>query len=340
MNIDRYFKIIVEIILVFLIVILFYLNMIVQSKRVIFIPKGSTNCIVKYLDNTKYDLNIIDKIVIKLMGYPQSGWIDLQSTNMTKIDFLFKLTTSKAPLRSITLIPGETYYFFLKDISNKLKISQKKLFYFYEKYRYKKDGNILAQTYSLPIGMDEEELILYLFDYTNKQYETYSNKIFGIYQPKNWFRYITIASIIQKESASKQEMILISSVIYNRLKKKMKLQMDGTLNYGKFSHTKVTPKMIRNDKSNYNTYKHKGIPKNPICAVEFEAIKSAIFPKTTNYLYFMKAPDGKKHIFSSTYKRHKRIIRKVKRTKRTKKIIRKVKKTIKKNINTKKLWKL
>jgi UPF0755 protein len=312
MNINKYFNFIIEIILISIIAIFFYLDMKVQSKRVIFIPKGSTNYIIKYLDKTKYDLNTIDKIIIKIIGYPQSGWIDLKSTNMTKLDFLFKLTTSKAPLKNITLIPGETYYFFIKDVANKLKISQKKLFYFYNKYKYKKDGNILAQTYLLPVGMDEEELILYLFEYTNKQYEKYSKKIFGTYNPKNWFQYITIASIIQKESVSKQEMRLISSVIHNRLRKKMKLQMDGALNYGEFSHTKITPKMIKNDKSTYNTYKHKGIPKEPICAVEFEAIKSAIFPKKTNYLYFIKALNGKKHIFSSTYKQHIKTIKHIK----------------------------
>ena len=45
----------------------------------------------------------------------------------------------------------------------------------------------------------------------------------------------------------------VSSVIYNRLKKDMPLQMDGTLNYGKYSHIKVTPKRIKTDKSGFNT---------------------------------------------------------------------------------------
>jgi len=257
---------------------------------------------------------------------------------MSKFDFLYKMTTSKAALQNITLIPGETYYFFLKEIASKLKISEIQLFKFYKKYAYKKDGNILAETYYLPIGMDEEDLILYLFDYTDIQYKKYSTKIFGLYNQKNWFKYITIASIIQKESASTQEMILVSSVIHNRINKKMKLQMDGTLNYGKFSHTKITPKMIRNDDSGYNTYEIKGIPSDPICAVEFNAIKAAIFPKNTDYLYFMKNINGDSHTFTNSYKRHKLAIKKVVKFKKEPKInLIKVQNKQKKEIQN--LWK-
>lgn len=54
-------------------------------------------------------------------------------------------------------------------------------------------------------------------------------------------------------------MPIVSAVIRNRLDKKMRLQMDGSLNYGKYSHTKVTPAMIRNDTTSYNTYRNDGI---------------------------------------------------------------------------------
>ena len=83
----------------------------------------------------------------------------------------------------------------------------------------------------------------------------------------------------------------------------MKLQMDGTLNYGKYSHIKVTPKRIREDNSIYNTYKNSGIPKLPVCNVSFDAIKAALFPAKTNYLYFMKSKRGT-HNFSRNYSTH------------------------------------
>lgn len=285
----------------------------VKTLRVINIPKGSTSAIITHLDKNKYDLNQLDKIALLIFGYPQSGWIDLKSTKMSKIEFLYKLTKSKAAMKSISLIPGETYYFFLQELAQELNISTRKLFEAYAIYAYKKDGNIIADTYSLPMGMNEKQLVKHLFDQTEKRYENLSKKIFGIYSKKNWYRYIIIASIIQKESASKNEMTLVSSVIHNRINKDMKLQMDGTLNYSKYSHTKVTPKMIKENKTSYNTYKYKGIPADPVCAVELAAIKAAIFPSKTDYYYFVKSSEGNQHHFSRTYKQHRKNITNVKR---------------------------
>ncbi len=319
----------IEFILVLSIILSFYLSLEVKTQRVIYIPQGSTSSIITYLDKKNYDVNYLDKIILNLIGKPQSGWIDLKSKEMTKIEFLYKLTTSKAALKKVTLVPGETYYFFLQELAKKLNISTDKLFDQYSTYAYKKDGNIIADTYHLPIGMDEKQLILHLFKITEDRYKQLSHKIFGIYNKKNWYRYITIASIIQKESASKVEMQLISSVIYNRIYKNMKLQMDGVLNYSKYSHTKITPKMIREDTSEYNTYKNKGLPSNPVCAVELTAIKAAIFPTKSNYLYFVKSSDGTKHNFSSSYKTHKQNIRKLKKAN-------KIKKTTIKKITSKK----
>jgi UPF0755 protein len=342
---------IIDLSLMSMVILSFYLIQNVDSKRVIYVPKGSTEYIISYLNKNNYSVNFIDKWIIQLIGYPQSGWIDLKNTSMTKLDFLFKLTHSKAALKSVTLLPGETYYFFLIQISKKLNISNKKLTESYFKYAYKLDGNIVPQTYSLPYGMKSDDIIKYLMKYSNRQYEKISQKIFGSYNRKNWYKYIIIASIIQKEAALKNEMPKVASVIYNRLNKKMKLQMDGTLNYAEFSHIKITPKRIKDDTSNYNTYRTKGIPSNPICAVEFEAIKSAIFPQKTSYLYFMKSTKGNYHIFTNSLKAHQNVIKKVRNTKRftakksIKQTIKKHYKKLHKNTKTRKklstfkLWK-
>ncbi|RXK14160.1 4-amino-4-deoxychorismate lyase [Halarcobacter mediterraneus] len=314
---------IIEFILLAIIAILFYVNIPLTSTKVLYIPKGSTKSIISHLNKTGYELNNVDKYIINFLGYPQSGWIDLKSQYMKKADFLYKLTTSKAALKTITLIPGETSYFFIKDIAQKFNLSEEKLHEVYNKYAYKKDGNILAETYSLPYGMKEDHLLFYLFSNTNKQYEEFSKKIFGYYDKKKWYYYIIMASIIQKEAASIDEMPLVSSVIYNRLKKGMALQMDGTLNYGEYSHQKVTAQKIREDNSSYNTYKNRGLPDNPVCAVSLNAIKAAIFPVKSDFLYFVRDNSTGLHKFTSSYKEH---IRNININRDTKKTYTKVKK--------------
>lgn len=286
------------------IVVLYYLTMPVVTPNIVHIPKGSTKSIISYLNKNAYEMNIIDEIILKYGGFIQSGWIDIEQNRLTKMDFLIKLMTSKAALKTITLIPGETSYFFLQKIADEFGFDLQKLRTIYKEHAFKEDGNILADTYSLPIGMTEEYVLFYLFSQTNKKYEEFSKKIFGQYDKEKWYNYISLASVIQKEAATRNEMPIVASVIHNRLKRGMPLQMDGTLNYGKYSNSIVTAARIRSEESSYNTYKNKGLPKNPICAVGLDAIKAAIFPVKSNYLYFVRDNRTGLHKFSSTYEQH------------------------------------
>ncbi len=88
--------------------------------------------------------------------------------------------------------------------------------------------------------------------------------------------------------------------------------MDGALNYGKFSHKKITSRRIREDNTLFNTYKHKGLPPYPVCMVSKDAIKAAIKPANVDYIYFMRISKGK-HKFSKSYKEHLKAIKTVKK---------------------------
>jgi len=272
----------------------------VTTSRVIFVPKGNTNYTIKYLQNRGFDISVFDKVFINFLGYPQAGWVDLKSTKMTKADFLYRLTHNKAALKNIKIIPGETNYFIYKQIEKKLKIPG-----FYCNIN---EGFIKPDTYKLPIGMKRDEVCKFLYKKSLIWHKSLAKKIFGVFNYKKYKKYLIIASIIQKEAANTSEMKYISAVIYNRVKKHMKLQMDGALNYGKYSHQKITSKRIRSDNTGYNTYKHFGLPNKPVCTVSKEAIIAAIFPAKVNYLYFVKC--GKHHIFATTYKVHLRNLHK------------------------------
>ncbi len=122
-----------------------FINIPLSSTKVLHIPKGSTKSIVTHLNKTGYELNQLDRYIINFLGYPQSGWIDLKAQYMTKGDFLYKLTKSKAALKNITLVPGETSYIFLKQIAKRFNLSEEKLQKIYDEYAYKEDGNILVK---------------------------------------------------------------------------------------------------------------------------------------------------------------------------------------------------
>jgi UPF0755 protein len=293
-----------NILLIAIISLLFYLIQPISTQKIIYVPKGGINSIITQLGTQNGNISTgFDKLLMRFFGYPQSGWIDMGGTVLTKADFLYQLSHAKAATHAITLIPGETAYIFLKQLSEELNFSFDALWREYERLSQFEDGWIIPETYNIPLGADEKWLISYLVNDSKKRNEALSRELTGGYDESEWNRILIIASIIQKESANDAEMPIVSSVIHNRLKIRMKLQMDGTLNYGQFSHTKITPKRIREDTSSYNTYVYYGLPKNPVCAVSKEAVKAALKPDETKYLYFVKGENGQ-HLFTETYSEH------------------------------------
>ena len=301
-------KYVFEIVLIISVSFMYYLIQPIQSAKVFYIPSGSINKIITHLKQNNKNISKLDGYFLRLIGSPQSGWINLESTYNTKADYLYKITKAKAALQEITLIPGETSYIFFNQLAQQLDLDRDILEKEYALQTDIQEGLFVPNTYKIPMGIGEHSLIKLLLKVSHKHRVALSEKIFGTYNHEKWLQYVTISSIIQKESANKSEMPIVSSVIYNRLTKGMRLQMDGTLNYGKYSHIKVTPKRIREDTTSYNTYAHKGLPRFPVCNVSDVAILAAIFPAKTKYLYFMKSKKGT-HDFSCNYSTHLKYIK-------------------------------
>ncbi|CAA6804108.1 MAG: FIG004453: protein YceG like [uncultured Sulfurovum sp.] len=291
----------------------FYSILPVQTEKKISISKGikETDIIAHLNQRGPYSLHAIDRFILARFGKIKEGEVKFKQTTQNRIDFLYALTQAKIPLLKITLIPGETLEIFFKQVADKLDINESKIMDAYKNLAVYPEASIVADTYFVPRKMNETKLMKFLLRGSERTYKKLATKYYGDYNTTEWKIILTIASIIQKEAASKAEMPLISSVIYNRLEKNMRLQMDGTLNYGKYSHIKVTPERIRNDYSTFNTYKHKGLPESPIGSVSMHAIDAAINPKKTNYLYFMRNSQGV-HDFTDTFKKHRQNIKKLK----------------------------
>lgn len=226
---------------------------------------------------------------------------------MSRIEYLYRLTTAKAATRQITLIPGETSIIFLEQLSETLSLDKEKLVSAYETHAPYKEGNFVPDTYSIPNGISEEDLILHLLNESEKKMQRWAEEHNTRFEKEKWLQIVTKASVIQKEAASLSDMPYVSSVIDNRIKEGMRLQMDGTLNYGEYSHQKVTARRIRTDRTPYNTYKNKGLPQYPVCNVSKEAIDAALNPARTDYLYFVRGKNGE-HIYSSYFSTHRKNI--------------------------------
>jgi len=161
-----------ENVLIIILSFMYYLNQPMKTQKVVFIPKGSINQIITQLRERNYNLSKLDSLLLRLIGSPQSGWIDMGTMYSSRGDFLYKLTTAKAALQNVTLIPGETTYIFLNQLSEKLNLDREKLEYEYSNQTDQKEGTLVPNTYRMPIGITEKELINILFFHSHKHFSS------------------------------------------------------------------------------------------------------------------------------------------------------------------------
>ena len=124
--------------------------------------------------------------------------------------------------------------------------------------------------------------------------------------------WVTLASMIGKESGNKGEKTLISAVFHNRLAQRMKLQSDPTAVY--HLEQEGTPvKTIRRRHltadTPYNTYRITGLPPGPIANPGIDSLRAALYPDRVGYLYFVSTNDGLHH-FSTSLDAHRKAVSK------------------------------
>jgi UPF0755 protein len=118
---------------------------------------------------------------------------------------------------------------------------------------------------------------------------------------------VTLASIVEKETAVPDERALVAGVFVNRLEKGMRLQSDPTVRYaarrnGQDVSGPITQAQLDIDDP-YNTYTHDGLPPGPIANPGRESIRAVLHPARTEYLYFVADGDGG-HAFAKTLEEH------------------------------------
>jgi UPF0755 protein len=116
----------------------------------------------------------------------------------------------------------------------------------------------------------------------------------------NAYDVLTIASMIERETAVPDERRLVSAVIYNRLEKDMPLAIDATLRYGLgVPGTRPLTKKQLQSSTPYNTRRFKGLPPTPIGNPGVPSMRAAARPAPRNYLYYLRKPNSLRHFFTA-----------------------------------------
>lgn len=191
------------------------------------------------------------------------------------------------------------------------------------------EGFLFPATYELSVDTEPSAVIRQLVAETRKRLARLSAEHPGAVADlaqKDGFgehEIVTLASIVERESANQKEDAVIAGVFFNRLRDPdfrpaRSLQSDPTAAYGCLVaperapscaayRGQVLPAMLRDSQNPYNTYRHPGLPPGPISNPGMSALRAVLAPHKSDYLYFVAAGGGR-HRFSRTFEEHRQAV--------------------------------
>ena len=293
------FSLIILILILFLIKIFFYDKIDIKSNTITINKNHQINQIIKEnFNNTNKLENIFYTLILKMYNnnirYIHYGEFKIIK-NITFFDFVKLISNPGNKLKKITIIEGWNSYQ-LNELINK---------HFNDTLNLKYQ-EIIADTYHLESNGTLDSLKLILEEHKSKLLQKYSNHL--LLKKYSFEEIIIIASLIEKEAIDEFDKKMISSVIFNRLEKKMRLQIDASVifaitnGYYKFDRN-LTLKDLK-IQNNYNTYFIKALPPGPICYVGTKTIEIIFENYKSDYFYYFYNKFRDEHIYSETYDEH------------------------------------
>ena len=320
--------------------LIYYFNGIgaVSSKDkevVVEIPKGSSgNDIIQILnDNGLIKSEFCAKLFLKMNSYDfkSNGYILNENMSLSKmLSILEGKDKQYISNIKITVIDGQTIPEFAQNVAKNTDLKYEDIMakwndktylqtlikdYWFltddilqDGIYYPLEGYLAPETYFLTSETANIEAITkMMLDQTEKHLDKYKDKIenFQINNKKvTIHEFITLASIVQRESPAHQEdRRMITGVLINRLNKPMRLQSDVTVNYGnQVTKVDVTYNDLNSD-SKYNTYRYDGLPLGPISAISTDVLKDTLNYKKNDY-YFFFATKEQKVLYAKTFQKH------------------------------------
>ena len=296
------FTFIICIILFFFYIFYLFNKNIEIKKNPITINKGeSIEDIIKnnIFDVTTLEITIV-KIYLKIINIIDNkffhyGDFNIQN-NSSLIDFLNIISKPSNILLKITIVEGWS--------QNQLDLELSKYFKDFNTIPYK---SIIADTYYIQKNTDFNSFLNKLYNFKNDYFKKYRNN--ELNHKFNIDELMIIGSLLEKEGLDEEDKKQISSVIYNRLDRKMKLQIDATVLFaitnGKYD---LNRKLLRSDlkiEHPFNTYIYVGLPPEPISYVGKKTLDILFENNKNEFLFYFFDYSLNKHIFSKSFKEHR-----------------------------------
>src|SRR6185295_7487598 len=173
------------------------------------------------------------------------------------------------------------------------------------------EGYLFPETYSLPRRTDAPTLVRLMVAAFNRAF-TPELRAAAAARNRSVRQAVTLASIVEKETARADERPTVAAVYGNRLRIGMALQCDPTVIYALQRAGAYTGNLRHDDlsfDSPYNTYRYPGLPPGPIASPGRASLEAAVHPAAADYLYFVSRNDGS-HEFARTLEEHNRNVQK------------------------------
>lgn len=277
-----------------------------KSNQYILIPKGSTpNEIISKLSSEGILANELPmQIYLRAMGDAsklKAGEYQFESP-ITPLQIIQELEKGEERLAKLTIPEGFTRFDIAKRIAEKFPqnppMDEKAILYLMDDVSLIKDfdpqaknleGYMFPSTYSFPKGTTTQQIIKTMVEQFKKTWKPeWNEKARALNRTPR--EIVTIASLIETESKFDDERAVVASVIYNRLNKGMALGIDQTAVYIAKMQNRWDGTIHKSDlesDSPYNTRKHAGLPPGPISSVSESALKAALNPAQTDYIYYV-----------------------------------------------------
>ena len=292
-----------------------------KSNQFIVIEKGTAPgaIIDRLASDGVIESPLATKIYLRTLGDAgklQAGEYQFDSP-ISPLQVLRELETGETQTIKLTIPEGFTRFDIAKRIVEKMPqeqpVTEQQVLLLMENTELVRDispeaknleGYMYPSTYSFPRGTKPETVVEHLVQQFKKVWKpewTATAKAMG----RTPHEIVTIASLIETESGVENERPTVSSVIYNRLAKKIPLGIDQTVVYIAKMQNRWEGTINRSDldaDSPYNTRRYGGLPPGPISSVSESAINAALNPANTDYLYYVRnvdANDGSHWFYAS-----------------------------------------